>query len=240
MSYFLKNGEDSRNYGILENCPVRPLAAQKHTSYNVPGRTEDLIISQKTREDVTLKAVIGLKDRTQQSALYTWLSNGGNVVFSDDLTKINRVKRFELSPKYISERFAKYEITFVCSPYLYATEPTNYNLTSATSYTVINNTGSEFSEPIITLKPSGTEAVTISINGEDFVVEIPEAVSTNGYAITIDSEIMIAYYTDTDGNKISCTEYTTGHFPLLHVGENYIKHSGGVSEMSINMNERWY
>lgn len=235
---------DISSYDIPVNIlelSLAPRGKQRTTTEYIPGKEESITIVKNEYENISINVKFEIKKDTDIRNIYSWINSSGRLITSDEPDKYYMaVASKEIARKRVNSIYSSITIQFECKPFARAINPTIIDLTSAASYTLINNAGTVKGKPIITLKPSGTKAVTISINGEDFVVEIPEAVSTNGYAITIDSELMIAYYTDTNGNKISCTEYTTGHFPLLHVDDNYIKHSGGVNEMTINMNERWY
>lgn len=240
--YFTYNGISSEDMELKIISFPPPPKAEETTEYtNIPGRETGLVKRKGQYSNTKPQLKFALLDRSRYRAILEWLSGSGKLIYSDEPDKYyNAYFTGTTDYERVSDEILEASMKVTVLPFARAVNPTIIDLTSATSYVLATNAGTVKGKPIITLKPSGTEPVTISINGEDFVVQIPETVSTNGYAITIDSEIMIAYYTDTDGNKISCTEYTTGHFPLLHVGENYIKHSGGVSEMSINMNERWY
>lgn len=241
MSWFKFNDISSEELGlILTKTPFRPSWAEESEEVSIPGRAAKLRRGTGTyaSQELSLSAVI--ENTTKIHEVYKQLRGAGKLILSTAPTEYLDCEVRELVPEGVALTMAELPITFVCSPFARAVTPTIIDLTTATSYALVNNAGTVKGKPIITFKPSGTAPVTININGEDFVVEIPGEVSTLGWKITIDSEIMIAYYTRNNGDKVSCTEYTTGHFPLLHVGENYIKHSGGVTEMTINMNERWY
>lgn len=241
MSSFTFNGISSADLGlIITSTPFRPSWVEEKEEITILGRP----IKQQRRtgvlanQDLHIEAVVS--DASKLHEIYQILQGQGKLILSTAPYEYLLCEATELVPEGVAMTMAELPLVFNCFPFARAVNPTIIDLTSATSYVVATNAGTVKGKPIITLKPSGTDPITISINGEDFVVQIPGEVSTLGWSITIDSELQIAYYTRTNGDKISCTEYTTGHFPLLHVGENYIKHGGNVTSMEINMNERWY
>ena len=240
--YFTYNGISSEDMGLkIISFPPPPKAEETITYTAIPGRETGLVKRKGQYSNTKPQLKFALLDRSRYRAILEWLSGSGQLIYSDEPDKYYNAY-FTGSTDYerVSDEIIEASMKVTVLPFARAANPTIIDLTSATSYVLANNAGTVKGKPIITLKPSGTDPVTISINGEDFVVQIPGEVSTLGWSITIDSELQIAYYTRTNGDKVTCTEYTTGHFPLLHVGDNYIKHGGNVTRMEINMNERWY
>lgn len=81
--------------------------------------------------------------------------------------------------------------------------------------------------------------VTITTNGEDMIIGLPAAVVRTGATVTIDSENYLLYYTDANGKKVNILNLSSGGFPMLHEGTNYIKFTGDVDEAIISYRERW-
>ena len=241
MSSFTFNGISSTDLGIIiTSPPFRPSWTEEKEEIEVLGRPAKLrrATGVYANQDLRINAVIS--DCSKIHDIYSALQGRGKLRLSTAPAEYLICDALSLVPEGVALEMAEIPLVFTCEPFAYAVDPTVIDISSATEYVKIDNAGTVKGRPIITFKPSGTSPVTITTNDDELIVKIPETVSNGGYAITIDSEIMIAYYTDADGSKISCTEYTTGHFPLLHVGENYIKYSGEISEMNINMNERWF
>jgi len=109
--------------------------------------------------------------------------------------------------------------------------------TVGTSYTAITNSGTVYSAPEIRLTTSAAGEIVIDTNGSAFTLTIPaELVSKE---LIIDSDAEVAYYMDGD-DKVSVNHRTKGSYPLLHLGDNYIKYSGSVTgDVTINVRERW-
>lgn len=120
-------------------------------------------------------------------------------------------------------------------PFAYSVAQKIIDLTNATSYIEVQNSGSLIAEPIITFTPSESESVTIDTNGLILNIDIPQEAET----IVIDSSLLIIYYITSTNVKVNLMPQTVGDLPLLNIGKNYIKHSGGISAMNININERW-
>ena len=62
--------------------------------------------------------------------------------------------------------------------------------------------------------------------------------AANGFTVVIDCDLEVVYYISGD-QKIDITYKSKNNFPLLHTGDNYIKHNGAVSSMTVTVNERW-
>lgn len=81
--------------------------------------------------------------------------------------------------------------------------------------------------------------VQIVTNGETLTIGLPGAVVRSSLEVTIDSENNVIYYTDASGKKINILQHSSGDFPLLHTGKNYIKYIGNIDLAEITVNERW-
>lgn len=240
MSYFIYNNISSQKYGILERCPVPPPAVRKTNKIEVPNKIESMTIHLNQYEDITLNCILGLKSKDIIRSAYSWLTGKGELILSSDVNEKYIVKNITVSPEYLSVRFAKLNISFVCSPFAYALKSDPIDITSATDYIKITNNGSIFCEPLIKFKPTtDIDEITINTNGENLKITIPQSVKQNGYNVTVDSALQIVYYIDSDGKYINILPDTYGDIPLLHTGDNYIRHSGGVISMNIKLNERW-
>ena len=81
--------------------------------------------------------------------------------------------------------------------------------------------------------------VILVVNGEDFIIGVPDAAIINQYLIYVDCEEKLLYYYNDYGDKINILQYSQGNFPRLAVGENYIKYQGDCEFVDIKLNERW-
>lgn len=237
MSYFLYNGIDSREFGILEGVPMPPANDEIVKTVETTGHTSDAYYTTGRYDHKEIPVVLGIKDKSKLRALYSWLTTTGSLMFSTELDKYYKVIKVEKTPERMSVRFGKVSITFTVEPFAYAISPTQINLTEATDYMTVPNVGTMYSAPEIRFVPTA-EQVTINVNGKDFVVSgLAEQVS-NQNTVIIDCDLEVVYYIQSN-QKIDITYKSKYNFPLLHTGDNYIKHDGNISSMAINVKERW-
>lgn len=237
MSYFLFNGGDSRDYGLLESAPMPPSNDEIINTVETPGRTSNAFYATGRYENKEIPVVLGIKDKSKIRALYGWISGTGSLIFSPELDKYYRVIRIAKTPERLSVRFGKVTIVFTVEPFAYAISPTTVDLTSATDYAEVENEGTMYSEPEISFIPTANE-VKFDVNGEEFIISgLTEQVAAE-QTVVIDCGLEVVYYLDQDAKK-DITYKSKYDFPLLKTGENYIKHDGGVSSASVNVRERW-
>ena len=96
-----------------------------------------------------------------------------------------------------------------------------------TAPTTIRNSGTVYSEPLITVYGSGD--VTLNINGNPYPLRNVQE------SITIDSEMMEVFKEDTNQNG----KYGGVEFPRFEVGKNEISWTGNVSKIKIQPRWRW-
>lgn len=237
MSYFLYNGVDSREFGILEGVPMPPSNDEIVKTVETAGHTSDAYYTTGRYDNKDVPVVLGIKDKSKLRALYSWLTTTGSLIFSAEPDKYYKVIKVTKTPERMSVRFGKVSITFTVEPFAYAISPTQVNLTDATSYVTVENTGTMYSAPEISFVPTN-ETVKVNVNGKDFEVSgLSEQVSGQN-TVVIDCDLEVVYYIQND-QKIDITYKSKYNFPLLHTGENYVKHDGTVASMALFVNERW-
>lgn len=143
--------------------------------------------------------------------------------FSDDdvYYKIKSLKIGQTNNEI--EQYGLFTVDFVCDPFQYAITDTR---TVTTTPTVINNPGTQESEPILKLYGSGD--VTITINGKSFSV-----LNLADYVI-INSELLESYR-----ENVSWNNYMIGDFPIFEVGENTISWTGTITKIEIDPGWRY-
>lgn len=237
MSYFLYNGVDSREFGILEGVPMPPANDEIVKTVETTGHTSDAYYTTGRYDHKEIPVVLGIKDKSKLRALYSWLTTTGSLIFSAELDKYYKVIKVEKTPERMSVRFGKVSITFTVEPFAYAISPTQVNLTEATDYMIVPNAGTMYSAPEIRFVPTA-EQVTVNVNGKEFIVSgLSEQVSGQN-TVVIDCDLEVVYYIQSN-QKIDITYKSKYNFPLLHTDDNYIKHDGNISSMSVNVKERW-
>ena len=237
MSYFLYNGVDSREFGILEGVPMPPANDEIVKTVETAGHTSDAYYTTGRYSHKEIPVVLGIKDKSKLRALYSWLTTTGSLIFSTEPDKYYKVIKVVKTPERMSVRFGKVNISFTVEPFAYAISPTQINLTSAADYMTVPNAGTMFSAPEIRFVPAA-EQVKVDVNGAEFIVSGLLEQAANGFTVVIDCDLEVVYYISGD-QKIDITYKSKYNFPLLHTGDNYIKHNGAVSSMTVTVNERW-
>ena len=237
MSNFIFKGISSSLFGILESAPMPPANDEIVTEVETAGHISNAYYLTGRYANRELPAVLGIKDKSKLRTLYSWLTGTGQLIFSSEPDKYYKVIRIEKTPERMSVRFGKVEVRFTAEPFAYAVSPTELDLTSASSYMKVPNAGTMFSAPEIRFVPAA-EQVKVDVNGAEFIVSGLLEQAANGFTVVIDCDLEVVYYISGD-QKIDITYKSKNNFPLLHTGDNYIKHNGAVSSMTVTVNERW-
>jgi phage-related protein len=117
-----------------------------------------------------------------------------------------------------------FAVNFRCKPFWYADGVEPIILT--TSGTFVTNTGSVYSEPIITVYGSGEITLMVSTT----IVELSDVTGS----ITLDTSLLEAY-SDTSSKNASMS----GDFPTLAPGMNVVNWTGDVLRIEIKPNWRY-
>lgn len=240
MSYFIYNNIDSRTFGLLKNPPFVNKSQKILSPVTVPDSPTKFYPYVQNRDEIQITVTLGLKSRENVREIYAWLDyTNGSLSFSNEPDKCYFVQNITTSANYLSPRFGELEITFICQPFAYAVQPTIAEFSD--EETAIINGGTIFSYPEIKFTPTA-DSVTITVNSEDFIIQGLSQVgdiSLIGKEITIDSEIHITYFVDSDGLKWAINDHTFNDYPRLNVGLNSVMHGGNVSNAQINVRERF-
>lgn len=246
MSTFTFKGVTSDSLGLIITRPmVRPTWAPEVEFTPIIGRPRQNPFTKSwyPNSRMTVQAVIADASTTSVRSIYNALRGYGTLVISTAATEyMNAYARLPV-PEPQALLMAELPIEFDCEPFAYALSESSVDITSATSaYTEVENTGTAFTDPQITYIASAA-STNIDCNGVVMTVttptEIVNASYPDTYSITLDCEAQLAYYTKPNGDTVACTELTTGLFPRLHAGTNWMKHSGAQS-MTVTYRERWF
>ena len=115
-------------------------------------------------------------------------------------------------------------MNFRCQPFWYPENVPVETLTTSTS--LLNNPGSVYSEPTITVYGSGE--ITLMVGTQ--IVELTDIEDS----ITLNTPLMEAYKGDLSMN--SCM---SGEFPVLNPGANAISWTGNVTKVEVQPNWRF-
>ena len=232
---FWINGVSARSIGITTVDPLvpPPMASRRYNTYQI-GSDTDLVDADDSFDDITYPItmrVIGKPGSLDNSALYAFLANARTL-------RLSRLKGYEFRVQKIAgispTMRAKgnemiYNVSFKLAPWKYVSDEPEITLTAAGN---VQNAGTRYCKPVYTLTIAGAGTGTLTVNGQTVVVNIP--FGAGGGTFTIDSEKQLAY----DGNNAIHTQYTSGIFPWMGVGNNFVQFGGVVSGVTIKRNER--
>ena len=234
---FWINGVSARSIGITTVDPLvpPPMASRRYNTYQI-GSDTDLVDADDSFDDITYPItmrVIGKPGSLDNSALYAFLAGAR-------MLRLSRLKQYEFQVQKIAGITPSmrskgnemiYNVSFKLAPWKYVADEPEITLTAAGN---VQNAGTRYCKPVYTLTITGAGTGTLTVNGQTVVVNIP--VGAGGGTFTIDSEKQIAY----DGNNQIHTHYTSGIFPWMNVGNNFVQFGGVVSGVTIKRNERCY
>ena len=165
--------------------------------------------------------------RAKLDEVAAWLVGSGEMTFSTEPDKVYRVMiANKISIAQMMRVFQKFQVILDTQPFKYSVNAAGDAL-ELTAPTTIRNSGTVYSEPLITVYGSGD--ITLTINGADFPLYGVEE------SITIDSEMMEVF----KGNINQNSKYGGADFPRFEVGKNEIRWTGHVSKIKIQPRWRW-
>ena len=227
-AWFTFKGVDSREMGVIVTAMPETVRAERRIeSITVAGRNGSLHTDEGVYESYDRTMECALKKRARLDEITAWLVGSGEMTFSTEPDKVYRVTiANKISIAQMMRVFQKFQAVMDTQPFKYSVNAAGDAL-ELTAPTTIRNSGTVYSEPIITVFGSGD--VTLTINGADFPLYGVEE------SITIDSEMMEVFKGDTNQNG----KYGGAKFPRFEVGKNEIRWTGNVSKIKIQPRWRW-
>lgn len=225
LPYFTFKNIDSSNYLIVNKLPPIFKAAKDIELIEVQGKDGFLTNDLGSYKGIIKTVECTIRDLSNIDYICGWLSGGGEVIFSNEPTKIYKATiKNQIQFNKVIREFHSFIIQFECQPHKYSTA--NDLITLTTSPVNLNNATTVNSKPIIKIYGTGTIVLTINSRA----IHLSNVV---GY-VTIDSDIVDAYkdYTSMNSNMI-------GEFPELIVGTNNLAWTGTVSKIEITPNWRY-
>lgn len=232
QSYFIWNGIDSRAMGVVtrRHAPlIRPEERVEHVQ--IPGRSGDLteIEGENIYNSYIQTVGFSVTDVSRVRDVFKWLRGEGTVSFSSEPDKEQDARVIgAVTLERVSRNMDHWagQAQFYCQPLKKRIYDVAETLTTAGT---IRNNGDVDAYPVIIAYPGGESSMTITVNGESFVI-------TNIRGIRrIDcgaKEVTNALRT-----KITTID-SSGPFPVLHPGSNTIAGSDW-SKLEIYKNERF-
>lgn len=248
MGYFIFNGKDSREFGILESVPIPPKAERILQTVEIPGRLYPLNKVRDEFKNVQLSFVLGITDHAKVNEINKWLNGSGKLILSSDTSKYyNAFVHSAISPERLSVRFGKIPIIFTVEPFRYDVDnPVISHIftdikDSQPEKTIKVTAGGSYScEPLYFFRWAGR--IEMTVNGGDLLI-IDSGTANGEYTDTytpsgngtpiyhylspeatmfINTSLRLAYRLEGGVRKVCC-EMTSGKFPMLEPGENTVK-----------------
>jgi len=229
--WFEWNGVNCTTKGlhVLELPPIT-VPAERATFTNVPGRPGSLttLEADDVYDDMILTATCIVADPSAIPVIAGWLKGNGTVTFANRqggfyYARIANQISFEKILRGNPHR--SFAVNFRCKPFWYAANVQPQTFTASTS--TINNPGSVYSEPVITVYGSGEITLAVGTG----IVELVDIASS----ITLDSVLQEAY----NGTE-SMNGCMSGEFPILKPGMNAISWTGDVTRVVVQPNWRYF
>ena len=227
-AWFTFKGVDSREMGVIVTAMPETVRAERRVeSITVAGRNGSLHTDEGVYESYDRTMECALIKRAKLDEVTAWLVGSGEMTFSTEPDKVYRVTiANKISIAQMMRVFQKFQVILDTQPFKYSVNAAGDAL-ELTAPTTIRNSGTVYSEPLITVFGSGD--ITLTINGADFpLYGVKES-------ITIDSEMMEVFKGNTNQND----KYGGAEFPRFEVGKNEIRWTGNVSKIKIQPRWRW-
>lgn len=208
----------------LTERPEIPTAEQEVEYIEVEGRDGSLV-RKKNFKDVTQPFTFSFLDKTnvrqKVREIRGWLSDKEKLSFSDDPGIYRKIKHIVIDSTVNDIiAYGRMTINIRLDPFEYI-DVDPITMTTAGN---LNNPGTYFSNPLITVY--GTGNLSIKVNGQQVKLN-----SVNGH-ITLDCDLQEAHK-----NGSSLNSFMVGKFPRFEVGQNAIAWDGAVDKLVIE--PRW-
>lgn len=228
MGWFKFKGKDSRDFGVLiYGAPQRTKPERRVERITIPGRNGELTQDEDTYEPYTISMQCSTRGSDRLDEIVTWLNGAGELILATEPDKVYKASIYnKIAISDVIYLYNSFLIQFRVHPFKYSVNAYGDTL-ELTTATKVRNSGSIYSEPIITVYGSGD--ITLTINDKNFPLY-----SVDG-SITIDSEMMEVFKGNTNQNS----KYGAVEFPRLEVGENEISWTGNVEKVEIHPKWRW-
>lgn len=212
--WFSYKGHRNSEYGLeMLSMPTRPQPARKGELVDVPGRDGKLFLDENAYDRVLVTMQVIAPGRRMDD-IRAWLTGEGALIFGDAPNRAYRArvtKEFGISHRNARLEGQEFTITFDCEPYRYA-YPAPEAIAIAASGATINNPGTAYARPEITIQGSGD--VTIIVNGYQIDIDGLET------GAVIDCELMECF--NADKSQLINQKFTMDDFPVLQPGANII------------------
>lgn len=216
-AYFVYNGIDSRNMGVvLKGLPPITRPQKRIEIIEVPGRNGTLHIDEDSYEPIRISLECALKKNIDARGITEWLQEFGTITFSDELDKFYNATIINSIPlNRVFKVYREFIIQLELQPIAQSIQEYTYNLNNTNVNSLSINCSAQM-YPYIKLTGSGN--VQLNINNKICNVNIDDSY------IELDCELQNAYKGITSKNN-----KMNGEFPILKPGTNTIQITGNAT-----------
>ncbi len=184
MSWFKFNGISSDELGlIITRTPLRPTWEEETEDISIPGRRAKIKRYTGLYDDKELNISAVISDTAKIAEIYKTLRGEGELILSTSPNEVLKCHVAMLIPDAVALTMAELPITFICEPFARPTSSTVVEFID--TYTPVNNPGTIYSEPVITLKiPPGETPVLLG------------DVNFDGKVNAMDASLVLTEYTN--------------------------------------------
>lgn len=231
-AWFRFKGIDSRDMGIwIKQMPVRYMPGRNITRKHVGGMDGSYAFGDGTYNDVRVSLECDLRDETLMTAVAAWLTGNGELVFSDepnlayDASIEKEYSRASITARMTGQRFT---VTWTCQPFRRIIPAASPIVLTSTG--TINNPGTIYSLPKITVKGNGD--FSLSINRQTMFM------SNVSGGVVLDSQLVDALDL---AEAITVNDLVYGEFFRMQPGANMVSWAAesGSNVESVTIEPRW-
>ncbi len=227
--WFLWNDVRCTDHGIhvlTQPELVRP--PERATFSTVPGRSGTLttLEGEDVYDDFILSAECIIENTDRLMEINGWLRGSGMVTFANrqgGFYYARIVNQISFEKILRGNPHRSFSVNFRCQPFFYLNGVSNVAIN--VPGTLLNNPGSVFSEPVVSVTMNGNAQITI---GATYF----ELTGING-TVVVDTSLMETYM-----NYSSYNSHMSGDYPKLLKGNNIISWTGNVDHLIIQPNWR--
>lgn len=240
MKNWLKiDGHYSTEFGLkMARLPLWPTAAETVENTVIPGVPVEFDRHTGQYKDFDLTLTGYIKNSFDMRKINSWIQNGKQVILSPQPQVYGIIRKAgQIFPKRIGTRAAEIQIPLTFQPFKFSCVNIPQILTTSPAY--LHNFGNIYSEPVYRVSiADGTILAALTINGITF--QIAAAALDTG-TIVIDIPRKKIYKEALDGTCTIIQEYVVGQFwqAVLQPGDNVISWETGITQIEVNVNERW-
>lgn len=243
------NGVPASSLGLLVyQRPDYKAPEETINTFSVPGRAFDLYQRSGRFGTASIEVTFNYAaERDQWGEVWRkavrWLRGSGTYIQSDDLRIYRKVEYVKIDTNGRSARaIGKFKATFVCEPGEYYVNGSNYKLLDDLCSDMEWDSGltafactleNKYSKCHPTWVIQADAKTTISVNGNEFVVDPPLA---GGYTI-IDTDLKLTY--GSDGSNLNTSAAGDYDDLMLEPGTSQIESSSGTSAYAVYIKPNW-